>query len=74
MKRKEPSKRNSGFSMIELMVVVSIMAILAGFLIASLPGIMSRINRGKVETFIAELERGLSQYQIDNGSFPINEP
>ncbi len=60
--------------MIELMVVVSIMAILAGFLIASLPGIMSKINRGKVETFIAELENGLSKYQIDNGSFPINEP
>lgn len=60
--------------MIELMVVVAIMAILAGFLIAALPGIQSRINRGKVETFIAELENGLSKYQLEHGSYPINEP
>lgn len=60
--------------MIELMVVVGIMVILAGLLIGSLPGIQSKINRGKVETFIAELESGLSKYQIDNGSYPLNEP
>jgi len=48
--------------------------ILAGLLIAALPGIQSRINRNKVETFIAELESGLSKYQIDNGTYPLNEP
>ena len=60
--------------MIELMVVVGIMVILAGLRIGYLPGIQSRINRGKVETFIAELESGLSKYQIDHGSYPLNEP
>ena len=60
--------------MIELMVVIGIMVILAGLLIGALPGVMSKLSRGKVETFIAELESGLSQYQIDNGSYPINEP
>jgi prepilin-type N-terminal cleavage/methylation domain-containing protein len=66
--------REHGFSMIELMVVVGIMVILAGLLIGSLPGIQSRINRGKVEAFMAELESGLSKYQIDNGIYPQNEP
>ena len=42
--------------MIELMVVVGVMVILAGLLIGSLPGIQSRINRGKVEAFLAALE------------------
>jgi prepilin-type N-terminal cleavage/methylation domain-containing protein len=74
MKSYPFSRRADGFSMIELMVVVGIMVILAGLLIGSLPGIQSRINRGKVETFIAELESGLSKYQIDNGSYPLNEP
>lgn len=60
--------------MVELMVVVAIMVILAGILIASLPGIQSRINRGKVEAFIAEIDAGLSRYQIDNGNYPLNEP
>jgi len=74
MKSHPAFRRPGGFSMIELMVVVGIMVILAGLLIGSLPGIQSRINRGKVETFIAELESGLSKYQIDNGSYPLNEP
>ena len=74
MKSFPASRRNGGFSMIELMVVVGIMVILAGLLIAALPGIQSRINRNKVETFIAELESGLSKFQIDNGTYPLNEP
>ena len=60
--------------MVELMTVIGIMILLAGILIASLPGIQTRINRNKVETFIAELEGGLSKYQIDNGIYPQNPP
>ncbi len=74
MKAEKRNSRERGFSMIELMVVVGIMVVLAGLLIGSLPGIQSRINRGKVETFMAELESGLSKYQIDNGIYPQNEP
>lgn len=60
--------------MIELMVVVGIMVVLAGLLIGSLPGIQTRVNRGKVEAFVAELESGLSRYRIDNGAYPQNPP
>ena len=62
------------FSMVELMVVVGIMVILAGLLIAALPGIQNRINRNKVEAFLAELQNGLSHYQTDHGIYPLNEP
>lgn len=72
MKLTRNLKGSRGFSLIELMVVVSIMVILAGLLIGSLPGIQTKINRGKVEAFIAELESGLSRYQIDNGAYPQN--
>lgn len=68
------SPRRSGFSMVELMVVVAIMVILAGLLIGSLPGIQNRINRNKVESFLAELEGGLSKYQLDHGIYPLNDP
>ena len=74
MKLAQVSRSRSGFSMIELMVVIGIMVILAGLLIAALPGVMSKVNRGNVEAFIGELVSGLSKYQIDNGSYPINEP
>lgn len=69
------SRRNlRGFSMIELMTVVGIMILLAGLLLAALPGIQTKINRNKVERFLAELEAGLSKYKIDNGSYPQNAP
>lgn len=58
--------------MIELMVVVSVMVVLAGLLIAALPGIQTRVNRNKVVTFMAELENGLSKYQVDFGTYPQN--
>ncbi|MEC5126575.1 prepilin-type N-terminal cleavage/methylation domain-containing protein [Verrucomicrobiales bacterium BCK34] len=74
MKLTRCSKGPQGFSLIELMVVVAIMVVLAGLLIGSLPGIQTKINRGKVEAFIAELESGLSRYQIDNGAYPQNPP
>lgn len=60
--------------MVELMTVIGIMVVLAGLLVAALPGIQSRVNRQKVETFLAELESGLSVYQIDNGIYPQNPP
>ena len=66
------SRKQHGFSLIELMAVIGIIVMLAGLLIAALPGIQNRINRQKVETFIGELEGGLSRYQLDNGIYPPN--
>ncbi len=63
-----------GFSMVELMVVIGVIVILAGLLIAALPGIQNQVNRNKVEVFLAELKGGLSAYQLDNGIYPQNEP
>tara|TARA_R110002096_G_scaffold157669_2_gene322798 strand:- start:207 stop:797 length:591 start_codon:yes stop_codon:yes gene_type:complete len=63
-----------GFSMIELMTVISIMIVLAGILIGALPGIQAKVNRGKVETLMAELKSGLSKYQLEHGIYPQNPP
>ncbi len=59
--------------MIELMVVMAIIMMLAGLLLVALPGLQARANRNKVETFLAEIEGGLSQYEIDNGIYPPNK-
>jgi len=63
-----------GFSLTELLVVIVIIIVLAGFTIGALPGIYSRINRANTEVFIEELESGLSRYQIEYGNYPLNEP
>ncbi len=74
MKHKTPFRSRRGFSMVELMVVIGIIVILAGILIGSLPGIQAAINRNEIKAFLAELEDGLSKYQLDNGIYPLNEP
>lgn len=61
-----------GFSLTELLVVIVIIVVLAGFTIGALPGIQSRINRAKVEAFLEEIQAGLSRYEIDYGNYPLN--
>lgn len=63
-----------GFSIIELMTVIGIMVLLAGLLIAVWSGIQSQVDRQRVETLLAELDSGLSNYQTDRGIFPPNPP
>lgn len=74
MRTQQSVVRRNGFTLIELMVVVLIIVILSAITIASLPGIQNKINRAKVEAFLAELEAGLDRFEIDNGLYPLNEP
>ena len=56
----------------ELLVVITLVAILAGMVIAAMPGILQGIKRKQVATFMAELEAGLEDYNIDHGLYPLN--
>ena len=69
---KLDKKVRSGFSLTELLVVIVIIIILAGFTIGALPGIQARINRAKVEAFLEEIQSGLSRYQIEYGNYPLS--
>lgn len=65
-------RKEAGFSLVELMTVIGIMILLAGILMASLPGIQTKVNRNRVEAFLAELQAGLESYELDHGIFPQN--
>lgn len=68
--RTQRREQISGFSLIELMVVISIIIVLAGITAAAMPGIRATINRKNTTAFLAEITSGLEKYQIDNGIFP----
>ncbi|NNE90045.1 MAG: type II secretion system protein [Verrucomicrobiales bacterium] len=72
MKIRRKNTLSGGFSLVELLVVISIIVILASLIIASLPGIQNKANRNQVQNFMAELESGLEKYQIDHGIYPQN--
>lgn len=65
--------RQGGFTLIEIMVVVVILAILAGIV---LPKILERpeeARRVKAEVQIRNVEAALYLYKIDNGFYPTTE-
>lgn len=66
-------KRNSGFTLLELLVVLVILGLLAGYVA---PKYFSQIGKSEVKTARAQviaLEKALDQYRIDTGHYPSNE-
>ena len=63
-----------GFTLLELLVVISLIAVLAGLVLASAGGIMKKIKRDQIRNFMAEIEGGLEDYRVDNAIYPMNPP
>jgi general secretion pathway protein G len=56
--------------LVELLVVVAIIAMLAGLTLAALGGIQKRGARAKAETEVAALSAALDAYRLDFGAYP----
>lgn len=66
-------RRTSGFTLIEVMVVVVILGILAAIIV---PKIMSRPEQArivKVKQDILAIQSALDLYKLDNGSYPTTD-
>ena len=66
-------KNQKGFTLIEIMVVVIILAMLAGLV---LPRIIGQEEKARVETAkiqIRSLESALDRYKLDNGFYPTTD-
>ena len=59
------------FTLIELMVVVAIIAVLAGLVLGGAGAVRSRAARGQAKAEIAAIEAGLARYQMDFGGYPV---
>lgn len=65
--------RSSGFSFIEIMVVVIIIGILATIIV---PQLMSRPDEARIvkaKTDITAIENALNLYRLDNGVYPTTD-
>ncbi len=71
--KKQNMKKQKGFTLIEILVVVSILAILGALVV---PKIMDRPNEARVvaaKQDIQAIVAALKLYKLDNGRFPTNE-
>ena len=67
------SKRNCGFTLLELLVVIVIIGLLAGYVA---PRYFSQVGKSEIQVARAQidaLEKALDQYRLDNRRYPTAE-
>ncbi|PIT89374.1 MAG: hypothetical protein COU27_00565 [Candidatus Levybacteria bacterium CG10_big_fil_rev_8_21_14_0_10_36_7] len=74
IQKKSPSsiRRIRGFTLIELLVTVSIISILATFLMANFIGIRQRGRDAQRKSDVRQLQSALELWRSDNGIYPAS--
>ncbi len=70
---KKTMKKQSGFTLLEVMVVVVILGILASFVVPNLLGNKEKADQQKAITDIVALENALDMYKLDNSVYPTTD-
>ncbi|MBK5071531.1 type II secretion system major pseudopilin GspG [Budviciaceae bacterium CWB-B4] len=70
---QESARSQSGFTLMEIMVVIVILGVLASLVIPNLMGNKERADRQKAVSDIVALENTLDMYKLDNGRYPTSE-
>ncbi|MCG3736421.1 type II secretion system protein GspG [Vibrio cincinnatiensis] len=70
---KKRVNRQSGFTLLEVMVVVVILGILASVVVPNLLGNKDKADQQKAITDIVALENALDMYRLDNSVYPTTD-
>ena len=62
-----------GFTLIELMIVIGIIALLATIVVQNLRPSFDKAKRVKAQADIAQIKSGLDRYYLDAGSYPTTD-
>ncbi|WP_117235622.1 type II secretion system major pseudopilin GspG [Vibrio maerlii] len=70
---KNKMKKQSGFTLIEIMVVVVILGLLASVVVPNLIGSKESADQKIATSHISSIENALMEYKLDNGVFPTTD-
>ncbi len=73
MFKRRPAARRGGFTLIEVMVVVAILAILAAVVVPRVMDEPAKARRAKARQDIRAIESAMDLYKLDNFRYPTNE-
>lgn len=61
----------SGFTLVELMVVVAVIGVIAGMVLAAAGGVQKKAARDQAKAEIKSILVGLERYRSANGGYPV---
>jgi prepilin-type N-terminal cleavage/methylation domain-containing protein len=64
------TQRRTGFTLIEILVVIAIIAVLAGILLAALSGVQEAAKKTKTSTLMQSFGRACDEFALDHGRYP----
>lgn len=65
-----PRPRTAGFSLVELLITITIMVMLAGLIVGGFAFVREKQARETARVQIALLSRGIDEYKLDMGAYP----
>ncbi len=63
-------RKQSGFTIVELLIVIVVIAILAAITIVAYNGIQQRARDSQRKSAVAAIQKALEMYRVDNGGYP----
>lgn len=68
--RVTKNSRQAGFTIVELLIVIVVIAILAALTIVTFGGVRDRAANTRIESQVNAIQKTIEMYKIDNGSLP----
>ena len=65
-------KRNRGFTIVELLIVIVVIGILAAIVIVAYRGMQERAATSSAESTVAQVGKKIKMHSVTNGSYPAN--
>jgi len=72
--RGRAGENGRGFSLVELMVVISIVGLLAGVMVVGIPRAMEMARKSKAKSELMAIVAAVKAYKQEYGSWPATEP